>query len=138
MQPRVSKLLIEEVNEFISEFTSPFANINVNCAEYDFLRIICDVKLASGFSDLTFYKNQLNEDLKSFISPWISDSNFVPSFDGIIYKSQIINFIEERPYIDYVINFDVTKNSIPCSEAISGSKENVILTSSDSHNISTN
>ena len=137
LQPRVSKSLIEEVNELISEFTSPFANINVNCAEYNFLRITCDVKLTSGFSDKTYYANQLNEDLKSFIAPWIVDSNFIPSFDGIIYKSQIINFIEERPYIDYVINFDVTKNSKPCDEAISGSKENFILTSSDKHNIST-
>jgi len=137
LQPRVSKSMIEDVTEFIAAYTSPFVNINVNSPEYEYLTITCDVKLASGFDDKTFYTKQLNEDLKSFIAPWINNSNVTPSFEGIIYKSQIINFIEERPYIDYVINFDVNKNSMPCNEAISGSKENVILTSSDKHSIST-
>ncbi|HNW99394.1 MAG TPA: baseplate J/gp47 family protein [Bacteroidales bacterium] len=137
LQPRVSKSLIEEVKTFLSAYVSPFVTINVNSPEYERLTIKCDVKLASGYDDKTYYANQLNEDIKSFIAPWMNNSEKVPSFGGTIYKSQIINFIEERPYIDYISTFEVKNNSVECSEAISGSKENIILTSSENHKIST-
>lgn len=137
LQPCVSISLIEEVKEFISAHTSPFATINVKSPEYEKLTVFCDVKLASGYDDKSYYTNQLNEDIKSFIAPWMNNSEAMPSFEGKLYKSQIINYIEERPYIDYITSFEVEKNSVSCGEAISGSKENVILTSSEKHSIST-
>lgn len=137
LQPRVSISLIEEVKEFISAHTSPFASINIKSPEYEKLTVSCDVKLAGGYDDKSYYANLLNEDIKSFIAPWMNNSAVLPSFEGKLYKSQIINFIEERPYIDYVTFFDVEKNGVPCNEPICGSKENIILTSSKSHKIST-
>ncbi|HOH84595.1 MAG TPA: hypothetical protein PLI16_08280, partial [Bacteroidales bacterium] len=74
---------------------------------------------------------------KAFIAPWMNNRVIIPAFSGVLYRSQIINFIEERPYVDYITAFDVRKNGVSCSEAIRGSEENILLTSSETHHIST-
>ncbi|HPB24313.1 MAG TPA: baseplate J/gp47 family protein [Bacteroidales bacterium] len=137
LQPRVSLSMIEEVKEFIAGNTSPFVQLNVKNPEYEILTVFCDVKLAAGYDDKQFYVNKLNEDLQAFIAPWTNNSVIIPTFSGVLYRSQIINFIEERPYVDYITAFDVKKNGVSCSEAIRGSEENVLLTSSENHHIST-
>ncbi|HOT87966.1 MAG TPA: baseplate J/gp47 family protein, partial [Bacteroidales bacterium] len=138
LQPRLSKSIIEEVKQFISKYTSPFVNIYINNPTYEEICVICDVKLAVGYDDKSYYENQLNEDIKSFIAPWINNKEVIPSFGGTIYKSQIINYIEERPYIDYITTCEIKKNNTLCSyDAIRGSYEYMIITSSPIHNIST-
>jgi len=137
LQPRVSLSMIGEVKEFVAGNTSPFVQIIVKSPEYEVLTVFCNVKLAAGYDDKQFYSNKLNEDLKAFIAPWTNNSVIIPTFSGVLYRSQIINFIEERPYVDYVTTFDVKKNGVSCNEAIRGSEENVLLTSSENHNIST-
>lgn len=138
LQPRLSKSIIEEVKQFISKYTSPFVNIYINNPTYEEISVICDVKLAVGYDDKSYYEKQLNEDIKSFIAPWINKKDAIPSFGGTIYKSQIINYIEERPYIDYITTCEIKKNNTLCSyDAIRGSYEYMIITSSPIHNIST-
>ena len=45
----------------------------------------------------------------------------MPSFGGKIYKSVLINFVEEQAYVDYVTDFQVFQD-IPCDPA-SGSTD---------------
>ena len=49
--------------------------------------------------------NKLKEDITRFLSPWAFPGGGSPSFGGKIYKSVLVNFIEERPWVDYVADF---------------------------------
>jgi hypothetical protein len=46
----------------------------------------------------------LKEEITQFLTPWAYNSNADIQFGGKIYKSSLINFIEERYYVDYITN----------------------------------
>ena len=58
----------------------------------------------TGF-DETYYTNQLRLEITRYLSPWAFPGGGSPSFGGKIFKSVLINFVEERPYVDYVTDF---------------------------------
>ena len=140
LQPRVNKNILRLVADFLKTRTSPFVKTEVVNPVYECIRVSCQVKLKKEYGDVTFYGNQLVNDLIGFIAPWSIDDDAKPSFDGKIFKSQIIDFIDERAYIDYITAFDVFKHLpdgtiIVCDEEIGGTAENVILTSYFTHSI---
>ncbi|HSF88363.1 MAG TPA: hypothetical protein VLA46_03035, partial [Saprospiraceae bacterium] len=40
-----------------------------------------------------------------FLSPWAFPGGGNPSFGGKIYKSVLINFVEDRSYVEYITEF---------------------------------
>ena len=54
------------------------------------------------------YKKQLNEDLKKLLSPWAYDDQNSITFSDVMYRSQILLYIENRPYINYVSQLNIT------------------------------
>ncbi|HTI61057.1 baseplate J/gp47 family protein [Mucilaginibacter sp.] len=140
LQPRISKGTLTEAEEYIGSFMTTFAHVKFINPVYEPIIVKCSVKINPGF-DESFYRDQLNTDIQQFIAPWILNKNISPSFSGKIYASSIINFIEERPYINYLTNFEAFKiennKTISWNEFATGSGEDVILTSHSSHQIDT-
>lgn len=136
LKPIMSRSLQVEIADFLSSKISPFVTITINNPKYEEIKVRCSVAFTKECSDESFYKNRLNEDLKLFLCPWINNRNDI-RFCKVIYKSQIIDFIEKRPYIDYInsINVYVNNSEVQLEEMISGTKGNVILTSSINHEI---
>ena len=140
LQPRLNQSTLQSVADLVRTKTSPFVNLEVINPVYECLQVTCEVKLGSAYGDITYYSAQLITDLQGFIAPWSIDEDAKPSFEGKIYKSQIIDFIEERDYVDYITAFDVVKylsdgTMVSCDEEISGTAEDVILTSYSTHSI---
>ena len=139
-KPVVSQALIYEVKAFIQSHCSPFVTLYVDNPCYEPVRVICNVIYKKEYSDKSYYNNQLNEDLKAFLAPWTSDpENF--NFYRTLYKSQILYFIEQRPYVDYVditnIKVMIEKIEVNDDQIIQPSNLNGILTTSLKHNINT-
>ena len=44
----------------------------------------------------------MKQAIARFLSPWAFAGGGMPSFGGKIYKSVLVNFVEEQPYVDYV------------------------------------
>jgi hypothetical protein len=143
-EPLVSRALIDDVRSFVKSHCSPFVEVFVGNPNYERIQVICEVEYAKDYSDRAYYKNLLSEDLKAFLAPWTSDpANFI--FNRTLSKSQILYFIEKRPYVDYV---DITEIAV-ITESEGNSKRivvtdepiirpfslNGILTTSDEHYI---
>jgi hypothetical protein len=95
-----------EVKEYISQFVSPYLNIEVSNPVYEQLKVRCSVK----FTDIHksgYCKNLLNNELIAFLSPGIETEMVEKGFDESFSKSEILNFIESRPYVDFVTEFSV-------------------------------
>lgn len=141
LQPRISKAILTEAEEYISQWRTTFAKVKFINPVYEPISVKCSVKLRPGY-DENFYAGQLNKDLQQYIAPWILNRNESPSFGGKFYASGIINFIEERPYIDYLTYFEAFKQEagalVSWKEFTTGSSEDVILTSVAQHQIDTN
>ena len=61
----------------------------------------CACGCATGV-DETFHVNRLKREITEFLSPWAFRGDARPTFNGTVYKSVLVNFVEERPYVDYV------------------------------------
>jgi Baseplate J-like protein len=141
LQPRISKAVLTAAKEYIRHWMTTFAHVEFINPLYEPVSVKCSVKMRAGF-DENYYATQLNRELQEYISPWILNKNSSPSFGGKLYASGIINFIEERPYVDYLTNFEAFKlendKLVSWKEFVAGSNETVILTSVAQHEIDTN
>ncbi len=103
---RIDFSTLLEVKEYISHFVSPYLNIEVSNPVYEQIKVKCRVKLKDIHKG-GYFKNLLNNELISFLSPGIENEVIDKGFDESISKSEILNFIESRPYVEFVTEFSV-------------------------------
>lgn len=106
LRPYTSLGLLEEIGRFLRKRTSCFVNLHVKNPQFEEVLVSCGVCLREGL-DETFYETKLQEALTRFLSPWAFPGGGHPSFGGKIYKSVLINFVEDQPYVDYVTDFQL-------------------------------
>ena len=132
LRPCTSLGLLAEIDAFLRRRLSCFAQLHVKNPEYEAVRVDFEVRLSAG-RDESFYMNQLHEDITRFLSPWAFPGGDRPSFARKIYKSVLINFVEELPYVDYVTNFHlfqkVDGQELGDQNEVEGSKAVSILVS---------
>jgi hypothetical protein len=104
LRPYTSLDLLLQVETFLRQRSGCFVQLHVRNPKFEEVRLDFKVRLRDGF-DETFYVRQLREEITRFLSPWAFPGGAAPSFGGKVYKSVLINFVEERPYVDYVSDF---------------------------------
>ncbi|MCF7829376.1 MAG: baseplate J/gp47 family protein [Candidatus Marinimicrobia bacterium] len=106
LEPRASLGTLQEIHDTIAPHISPFAaeRLKVINPLYEKVQVEFTVVFRSGY-DRGHYETQLNEDIIEFLSPWVSGTDEEIVFGGQLHKSVILNFVEERPYVDYVSDF---------------------------------
>ncbi|HEY5746264.1 MAG TPA: hypothetical protein VIU12_09330, partial [Chryseolinea sp.] len=107
LQPRSSLAFLRRIETFLTEkYLSSFVVPHAANPEYETLLVDCKVAFHAGF-DPGFYAAQLQEDIRRFLSPWAYEEGRDIVFGGKVYKSEILAFIEGRPYVDYVVDFQL-------------------------------
>lgn len=104
LRPYTSLGTLLEIDAYIKKRTSCFVKLHVKNPQFEEVKTEFKVRFFPGF-DETFYLKKLQEDITRFLSPWAFPGGGSPSFGGKIYKSVLVNFIEERPWVDYVADF---------------------------------
>jgi hypothetical protein len=105
-QPRVSLATLYDVKKFLSGYTSPFARVEVGNAAYEKVKIICKVVFTdSTKADYGFYERKLVQDINYYIAPWLYSVTDDIKMGNRIYKSDILMFIKNRPYVSFVTGF---------------------------------
>lgn len=120
LKPYTSLGVLADIQTFLQERTSCLATLHVTNPQFEEVRVAFKLKLHDGY-DAAYYTSQLQQAITRFLSPWAFTGVGVPSFGGTIYKSVLINFVEEQPYVDYVTDFQVFQD-IPC-DPTSGSTD---------------
>lgn len=139
LKPATSVNTLYEIKEYLSKIMSHFVKLEVVNPSYEQVHTRFEVKFYEG-KDKGFYAKKLNSDIKKFLSPWAFSEGADISFGGKIHGSYIINFIEERDYVDYITNFELYQkindvmSSYPLEEVVATSSRSII-TSSDQHDI---
>jgi len=135
---------LEEIDAFLHNRRSCFIKLHVTNPQFEEVMADFKVRLCDGF-DETFHVNKLDEAITRFLSPWAFTASSSPTFGGKVYKSVLINFVEDLPYVDYVTDFKLfhrfknlangetteEKNEVEGSMAVS------ILVSAKKHKIET-
>jgi hypothetical protein len=100
-EPKAPANLIADIEAFLKDKTAPFATAKVRNARYLPVKVRLGVRFRPG-KDEGFYMKRLNEELNRFLSPWAYEEGADLIFGGKIYANSIINFVDQRPYVDFV------------------------------------
>ncbi|HMQ46526.1 MAG TPA: hypothetical protein PKA00_04545 [Saprospiraceae bacterium] len=76
--------------------------------KYEPIRLSFKVAFLTGF-DETFFKFQLDEELKNYLAPWLENPAAPITFGRTLYQSALIAFIESREYVDAIADFRLYK-----------------------------
>ncbi|MCG8326447.1 MAG: hypothetical protein MI974_02120 [Chitinophagales bacterium] len=114
-EPRFTQGDLDEMQKYLTGHTNLFvaygdkeeAHLQLVNPLYERVDILVKVAFKPGV-DEAYAKQQLQEALTYYISPWLVDIAQPPVFGRIIEKSAILQFIEEQAYVDYVDIDNVT------------------------------
>src|SRR5207342_1453603 len=128
IQPKCSQLLLDRIEAFMAEKSQPAITVHAVNPSYETVYFDFYVAFLPGL-DTGYYQQQLNQELKAFISPWAFDNTKEIYFGSIFYKTDIIRFIETRAYVDYISKFEMY--STGGETAMYGIGEMIITASGD-------
>ncbi|MDQ6763564.1 MAG: hypothetical protein M3015_13170 [Bacteroidota bacterium] len=106
LRPYTSIGLLNNINEYLKKITSPFVKLHVKNPQFEEVQLDFKVTFYDGY-DESFYTQLLNKEIEKFLCPWAFDSNVEITFGSKIIKSVLLNFIEERFYVDFVTCFEM-------------------------------
>ena len=104
LQPKTSRLTLIEIVNYLSPLTSPFVKVHARNPVYEQVIVFFRVKFLSGI-DKGYYLKKLNDEIVQYLTPWAFDQTIEADFGQKIYASAVINFIEQRPYVDFITDF---------------------------------
>lgn len=107
LQPAANASFLKEIEETIqSTLVTPFVRFHIVNPEYETLLVDTHVSFHPEF-DPGFYAELLEEEIRRFLSPWAYEEGRDIQFGGKVYRSEILAFVEGRPYVDFVIDFQL-------------------------------
>lgn len=105
-EPRVPVSLLEQVENYMRQRTSPFVRFRAVNPRYEKVDFCLRVKFYPG-KDEKYYQEKLAEDLREFLAPWAVGVYDKLSFGQCIHRSDIIRFLEDLDYLDYVLELNM-------------------------------
>ncbi|MBL0341295.1 MAG: hypothetical protein IPP71_10375 [Bacteroidetes bacterium] len=106
LQPKTSRRTLIDIADFLKSKTSPFVHIHTANPKYEQVLVYFKVKFYKDI-DKGFFLKKLNDEIVQFLTPWAFDQSAEVKFGEKIYASAIINFIEERTYVDFITDFQM-------------------------------
>ncbi|MDQ8180558.1 baseplate J/gp47 family protein [Pelagicoccus sp. SDUM812005] len=139
LQPKVDAATLAEINDYLATLSSPFATARAVNPSYEPIALRFKVAFHKKYPFPT-YKRLLNEALVSHLAPWSTSADTIPDFQGSIYRSALIAFIDDLEYVDYVTELQLSHaalnpNNAKTNQAVTASKPGALLTSVANHDI---
>lgn len=135
LKPYTQQSTLTSIENFLRKHISCFVNLRACQPQFEEVRLEFSVKLFDQYKDFTFYTDMLKEEITQFLSPWAFGNSSTIDFGGKIYKSVLINFIEERYYVDFItdvfmyVTVDETSGESTDMDEITASTARSILVS---------
>ena len=128
LEPKVNINLLEKIEKYLVSVSSPWADIKVVNPAYEHIQVECEVQFKSPYNgNFGYYRRDLEQAIANFLTPWTVDKGTDINFGGTIYRSSILNFIEQQYYVDYVVNFQMHHdNQRDVREAIASTARSVL------------
>ncbi|HVI44762.1 MAG TPA: baseplate J/gp47 family protein [Chitinophaga sp.] len=107
--PKVSRIILEKVSQYLAPRTSAFAKVQVINPVYQPVDFKGNIRFKEGL-DVNFYGKKLIREVQAFMSPWINTGSQDIVFGGTLMMSSVLQFVEQRDYIDFVTEFTMFTN----------------------------
>lgn len=132
-QPRLPAATLQAIKEFLEKRMSPFIRLEVLNPIYETVTVTATIQFRKGKSE-NFYLKQLEKDVQTFLAPWSSlENRHDISFGGQVYYSLILDFIEKRTYVEYVLDLRISNNINEEMDAVKAKTSRSVLTTDVTH-----
>ncbi len=102
LRPYTSERVLDDIRRFLQSRFSAHVSLHVVHPIFEEIALDFRLRLMPGIDDFVFYRKRLGEEITAWLTPWAAGSSGAPAFGGRVSKSALINFIEERSYVDYI------------------------------------
>jgi hypothetical protein len=107
LRPYTNQSTLTEIENYLQSLTTCHAKVLARHPDFEEVAVSFELKLHDDYPDFSFYKKQLQQEIVEFLTPWAYNSSADIDFGGVVHKSVLVNFIEERHYVDYVTNVEM-------------------------------
>ena len=104
LRPYTDLGTLKQIGDQLRSRISPHVRLDVRNPVFEPIQLDFSVRFFAG-RDPVQYAKLLNQALVEYLSPWAYDSEAPITFGGRIHKSSVLDFVEELPYVDYVLYF---------------------------------
>ncbi len=102
LKPYTQQSTLTKIENYLKKRISCFVKLHAAQPQFEEVKLEFSVKFLNQYNDFNFYKEKLQEEITQFLSPWAWGNTSSIDFGGKVYKSVLINFIEERYYVDFI------------------------------------
>jgi len=139
LQPRVDSATIAAIKTMLKQRATSQINIDIRNPNYQEIQLSCKVRFHAGFA-FNYYQQQLQQVLINALSPWVFSDSEEIQFGGKIYKSVLIDLVEELDYVDYLTDVKLysylnSNETVQDQAVITPKSPDTILVSASSHDI---
>lgn len=110
LQPRADADTITRITRHATAHAGMGVRVKVKSPRYQKIRLDFKVRFHEGY-EFNYYRNALEQELIRTLSPWAFDASREISFGGVIYKSVLLDVVEDLEYVDYVTDFRMYSHS---------------------------
>ena len=107
LRPYADQTLLAAVERFLRARVSPFVRLEVQNPKFEEVQAAFKVRFHAGIADIAFHREDLNAALVEFLTPWSREGGGEIMFGGKLWKSSLIDFVEDRPEVDFVTDFQL-------------------------------
>jgi hypothetical protein len=139
LAPRVDVDTLDRMTRFAQDRAGPGTRVAVRNPTYRPVRVDFRVRFRPG-EPFLFRRRQLQDALVRVLSPWARDAGAPIEFGGHVYRSVLLDFVEEQPFVDFVTDFKLSvetgaATSGPDSPGVRAERPDEVLASAAEHGI---
>ncbi|MEM7380404.1 MAG: hypothetical protein AAF361_04305 [Bacteroidota bacterium] len=136
LYPTVSQNTKDEIQAYLLPKQGLHVDMKVVNPIYELVEFDFKVRFHKEY-DYNFFRTQLEEELIALLAPWAYDSSVEIKFNNSIYSYDVINFIENLEYVDFLEDFKMyhkpTGESWQIKSRISPSNAMAVLAPKQAH-----
>jgi hypothetical protein len=136
MQPRVNRDALFRIKDQAQQLCAMQVVVNAQNPSYQHVQLDFKVRFLPGYS-FNVYRQKLNDALLQVLAPWAFAGNRPIEFGGQVYRSVLLNFVEDLPYVDFVTEFKLLSpeglDPLEDYSEVKAQRPDVILVSVTSH-----
>jgi hypothetical protein len=110
LQPSFSNTYLQQVEDYLSDYTSVFSRPHVINPHYEVIKVVSRIRFVRGYGN-GYYVQKLGDAVTAWLSPWLNTEKSNVMFGGPLDISALAAFLSNIDYVDHVENLAVIKIS---------------------------
>ncbi|MGF6930301.1 hypothetical protein QFZ48_005801 [Chitinophaga sp. W2I13] len=107
-EPKVDLDTLCRIQTFMQQHISPFVRLSIRNPVYESVKVVCSIMFRDpSENNQNSHLQQLQLDIQKYLCPWLFDPSSHLKIGSTLYKSELLNYINRQPYVEYITGFSL-------------------------------